>query len=78
MTDMFFGFFSLIPMVLGVIFWVFVIVIAVKLVRRANEGPARSGGSSAQHILEERYARGEITKEEFLERRAALQAGSTP
>jgi putative membrane protein len=55
----------------GIALWVLLIALVVLLVRgtRATE-PA--SGESAVRILEERYARGEITHEDFLERRAAL------
>jgi putative membrane protein len=54
-------------------FWVAVIVIAVWLLR--GELPRlqhRFGEPPALRLLEERYARGEISREEFLERRAVL------
>jgi putative membrane protein len=67
-------------------FWVALIVVAVVLLRR--ELPhlgQRSQASSAVRLLEERYARGEISREEFLHRRevllqghAAYDAGSPP
>ena len=55
------------------VFWIAAIVIAVMLLRhdvprlqhRFREPPAL-------RLLEERYARGEIPREEFLERRAVL------
>ncbi|HJP65436.1 MAG TPA: SHOCT domain-containing protein [Actinomycetota bacterium] len=55
------------------LFWIAVIVAAIVFLRREvpNLGwPSRS--SQALRILEERYARGEISREEFLERRAVL------
>ena len=51
-------------------FWAVVLVVLVRLVRRAASNPAPSAGV---RILEERYARGEITEEEFFERRAVLE-----
>lgn len=54
-------------------FWVAVIVGAVLLLRR--EVPrlqGRFGEPPALRLLEERYARGEISREEFLERREVL------
>lgn len=59
---------------LSVAFWVLVIVIVVSLLRGAGsrQGPSGSPGSAALRTLEERYARGEITREEFLERRTVL------
>jgi putative membrane protein len=56
-------------------FWVGIIVLAVFLLRQ--ELPhlhARFGGSEALRILEERYARGEVSREEFLDRRRVLLA----
>jgi putative membrane protein len=55
------------------VFWIAVIVIAVYLLRQ--EMPhleRRFGGSPALRLLEERYARGEISREEFLDRRRVL------
>jgi putative membrane protein len=58
-------------------FVVLVVLLVASLVRnRPGTGPVAS--SSAIRILEERYARGEISREEFLERRAALSGSSTP
>jgi len=66
------------------LFWlavvVGVIVLVVYLVRRAGQGqqyPPYGGRppearSSALQILEERYARGDIDREEFLQRKADL------
>ena len=57
-------------------FWVALIVVAVVLLRR--ELPhlgQRSQASSAIRMLEERYARGEISREEFLHRREVLLHG---
>ena len=42
----------------------------LRLLRRSDDG---AGESSGLQILEERYARGEITREEFMERRAVLR-----
>lgn len=60
---------------LNLAFWIGVIVVAVMLLQREFDRPRgmRFGRrSSALDILEERYARGEIPREEFLERRRIL------
>lgn len=49
------------------------IVLLVRALRGSNEGQARRASSSALAILEERFARGEIDREEFEERRRALE-----
>ncbi len=57
----------------GMLFWIALIVGAVLLLR--NDAPRlrdRFTAPSALRILEERYAKGEITRDEFLERRAVL------
>ena len=54
-------------------FWIVVIVAAILLLRR--EVPylrLPEHGPPALRVLEERYARGEISREEFLERREVL------
>lgn len=60
---------------------VLVIVLLVVWVRRRS-GPGDSGpgdrgvgGDDALRILEERFARGEIDRDEFEERRRALRGG---
>lgn len=69
MEDFFWGFWELLPIVLWVAFWALVIA-AVILVVRGSSPTVRSSGL---RILEERYARGEIGRDEFLERRAVLR-----
>ena len=54
-------------------FWVLIAVLIVNLVKRGG-GPR----SSAVDVLEERYARGEISRDEFFERRAILQGREPP
>jgi uncharacterized membrane protein len=56
---------------MGVAFPVLLIALIV-LVVRGMRTTARDTGVPALRLLEERDARGEITREEFLERRAVL------
>lgn len=58
-------------------FWILVVMIIVGLVR--GGGTRRGPGAGSLRILEERYAQGEIDREEFLERRRYLlgEASST-
>lgn len=73
----FVGFFlGLLMMLLWAGFWIFVIVLIVRLVRRGAAEHTRA--PSALHVLEERYARGEITREEFAERRSVLLGREPP
>jgi putative membrane protein len=54
-------------------FWVLVIVLLVILVVRRFHGPdPRSMGTTPLEILKRRYAAGEISTEEFEERKARL------
>jgi putative membrane protein len=52
-------------------FWILVIAGIVALVR-GHGGSSGPSGGSALRLLEERYARGEISREEFFERRSIL------
>jgi uncharacterized membrane protein len=61
---------------MGLAFWILLGALIVLLVR-GTRTPARTSAGGAVRVLEERYARGEITREDFLERRAVL-TGSTP
>ena len=70
------------PFVTVPVFWIGVIVAVVILLNRDrshhhHERPGRPE-SSALHLLEDRYARGEVNREEFLERRAVLLGTSPP
>jgi putative membrane protein len=56
---------------MGLAFWILLIGLIV-LITRGMPTTARDSGGSAVRLLDERYARGEITREEFLERRAVL------
>jgi putative membrane protein len=70
-----FGGFAIFGGLLGLAFWILLIVAIVALVRGSRPAAGASGGS-ALRLLEERYARGEITREEFFERRTVLREGS--
>lgn len=61
-------------MLLWIGFWIVVVMLIVRLIRR-GAGPRTS---SAVSVLEERYARGEITRDEFNERRVVLLGGEPP
>jgi uncharacterized membrane protein len=56
---------------MGLGFWILLIGLIV-LMTRGMPTTARDSGGPAVRLLEERYARGELTREEFLERRAVL------
>ncbi|HZJ03654.1 MAG TPA: SHOCT domain-containing protein [Thermoleophilia bacterium] len=80
--------FGLVGLIMMVLFWGAVIVGIVLVVRALTQQSApRSGQETgvsaparprALDLLEERYARGEIDREEFLERREDLGGGSGP
>ena len=52
------------------LFWLTVVVLAIVFTRR-RWGHARDG--SAEALLGERYARGEITEEEYRQRRSVIR-----
>lgn len=60
-----------------VLFWVLVIlgiVVLVKWIGGASAGPGQSPAKTALDILKERYARGEIGREEFEQKKRDIQA----
>lgn len=75
---MWYGFGSWWMLIWMLLFWAGVIALIVWAIRAASDRPEPSrpqphGQSRALEILEERYARGEIDREEFEERRRALE-----
>ncbi|MEV7242242.1 SHOCT domain-containing protein [Streptomyces sp. NPDC093248] len=69
------------------LFWALIVALGVLLYRalaRPREGGAPAGtrpaGPAAEHLLAERFARGEIDEEEYRRRLAVLRedAGDTP
>ncbi len=65
--------FGPIMMILFVALIVAVVVLVVRWLGGAGGGGAGARPKAAQDILEERFARGEIDKEEFEQRRQALR-----
>ncbi len=59
------------------IFWVLLIAVFVALLLRQQPGPPAAREPAALEILERRYAAGEISTEEFEERRARLLGRKT-
>lgn len=55
-----------------ILWWVLIIAVIVVLVRYLIPGQSNSSSKSAIDILKERYARGEISKEEFEEKKKDL------
>jgi uncharacterized membrane protein len=59
----------------GPAFWIIVIAVIVMSTRGT---PASGSAEPAVRLLEQRYARGDIDREEFIERRAVLASGRDP
>jgi putative membrane protein len=59
-------------------FWILVVMIIVALIRGGGARRGLGGGSAAVKVLEERYARGEIDRDEFQERRRYLLGEESP
>lgn len=54
---------------------VLIVLLIVWLIRRSGPTGTHTGGDESLRILEERFARGEIDREEFEERRRTLRGG---
>lgn len=63
-----------------ILFWILVVVVIVLLIKgvwpskKGDHTAAKSAEESALEILKKRYARGEINKEEFLEKKKDLES----
>lgn len=62
---------------LGWLFWVLLLVLVMMLIRRAGWGAAPPG-ETALEVLRRRYAAGEISTQEFEERKARLEGNADP
>ena len=60
--------------VMMLLFWAVVVGGIVWLVRGGRAGHPRVSGDRARQILDERFARGEMTEEEYRQRRDLLNA----
>ena len=57
-----------------VLFWVVIIAVIVLIVRLlGNDAAARGGDKTPLQILKERYARGDIAKDEFEQKKRDLE-----
>ena len=56
-----------------IVFWGVLIGVAFWAIRSLNRGEARPQKSTAMGILEERYARGEISADEFTKSKQLIQ-----
>lgn len=63
---------GLISSVAMTIFWIILVLFLVFWVKRWLEGPAALQQDSQLEVLKKRYARGEITKKEFEEKKDSL------
>jgi putative membrane protein len=61
-------------MVHMMVFWTFVVLVVLMLVRWLASGHLPAPGHSAREILEERYARGELTHDQFEQMKADLRS----
>lgn len=77
-SDIFgFGFNSLIMTIMMFIFWIGFIFLIVWLVKQStnsiNNGDSNTKTDSAMDILKERYAKGEIDKKEYEEKKKVIE-----
>lgn len=68
-----YGWMGFLGPVFMILFWGLIILGIVALVQRTTGQGSEPRGNSALRILEERYAKGEISKEEFEEKKKDLQ-----
>jgi putative membrane protein len=64
--------------IIEVLFLVGLVALVVGLLRSKDNAPRVHTPSHALSVLEERYARGEIARDEFMERRSVLLGQASP
>jgi len=72
-----FGLFHFFGGVLTFLFWFIVVILLIRFIRRRKilgDGPIWTHHSGALDILKERYAKGEINKAEYEEKKKDLEA----
>lgn len=68
------GFWPIIPVLWG-LFWVAVVALAARTWQKGRWQRTEAGATaSAERILAERYARGEMTDDEYFERMSVLKS----
>lgn len=62
--------------VISVFFWILIVILILKLVKRGRRGHWEGFGEhkTAMGLLRERFAKGEISKEEYEEKKRVLEA----
>jgi putative membrane protein len=73
------GFWPVIPAIWG-LFWVGVVALVIRARRRGGWGPRHAEAratASAEQIIAERYARGEMSDDEYFEHMSVLRGGAT-
>ncbi len=73
-----FGWWGLVMMVFWVLFIIGIVLLVAWIVRQLAAGPSVTGRTRALEILQERYARGEITREQYEQMRRDLDASRQP
>lgn len=64
-SHMFSGWGGYLAVILLLIFLILIVIGAIYMIKSLNQNQAKNQGKSSREILEERYAKGEIDKEEF-------------
>lgn len=57
-----------------ILFWILVLGLAAALIRGIGRSGAAPGRPSGRDLLEERYAKGEIPRDEYLQKKHDLEA----
>ena len=70
--------FPLIPLAWFLVFWVVVILVVRRFWWRGGWGPHRGAAASAEAVLGQRFAEGQIDEREYRERLQVLRSSEPP